>query len=345
MTESKMSQNSIQHWPKVDLHCHLEGAIRPATLLELYRQNGGRFARASLEELLPWVQVTGAETSLFDFLNKFQDIMPALQREADWQRATVEAIEDAWQDGVIYLELRFCPHFIAEFSPLKPHEAVEAVLAGKESAERRFPIKVELILIVPQYGGEQIAEEALELAQAYRSRGVQALDVAGDIRQLGLDIYVPVFRRAASDGLQITLHAGEVTPAGTVRLAVEDMFASRIGHGIRSVDDPGVMRMLIERGVLLEVCVSSNLQTRAAQSLAEHPIHRLLEAGVPLCVNTDDPGISRITLTSEYELLQKEAGYTAGTFKDLNLQAIQAAFTTPEVKSSIRSKLEAYPWE
>lgn len=338
-------RESILRWPKVDLHRHLEGTVRPETIHALYQQNGGRFAGLPLAELLPFVQITGSERSLFDFLDKFQYIMPALKTAQDWQRATFEAIEDAWLDGVIYLELRFCPHFIAEFSPLRPDQAVEAVLQGKEQAEKQYPIHVELILIVPQYGGEKIAAESLDLALAYRSSGVRALDVAGDIRQLGLEVYVPVFHRAAAAGLGITLHAGEVTPADTVRLAVEEMAASRIGHGIRSIDDPEVIRLLIERGVLLEVCVSSNLQTRAAESLSEHPLHALKTSGVPLSINTDDPTISRITLTSEYELLQKAAGYSASDFKNFNLQAIEAAFAPSEVVSSIRDRLEAFDWK
>lgn len=337
---TRVALDEIRRWPKVDLHCHLEGAIRPATIHDLYSRNHGA-AAPTLEELLPQIQVTGQEQSLFDFLAKFDAIMPCLKSEADLERITLEVAADAVADGIVYREIRFCPHFIADFTGMSPRAATEAVVRAKEQAEAVFPILLELILIVPQYGGEQIGNETVDLALAYANQGVRAVDVAGDIRQFNLETYGRVFSRAAEAGLGITIHAGEVTPADTVRLAIEVLHANRIGHGIRAVDDPDVISLLRERNVLLEICVTSNLQTRAAPSLLAHPIRQLLDCDVSVSLNTDDPGISEITLSDEYHLLLNGLGLSEELLYQTNLHAIDAAFTSSERKEKIRLLLQA----
>lgn len=330
----------VRSWPKVDLHRHLEGALRPQTVLDLFRKNRGRYLNTPVETLLPHIQATDRDRSLFDFLAKFDFFMPCLKTEEDLVWVTTEAVEDADGDNILYLELRFCPHFIADYTGLSPRAATEAVVAGKEIAEERFRTRVELIIIIPQYGGERIGEEAVDLALGYRNRGTRGVDIAGDIRQIGLDPYARVCQRAAAEGLGVTIHAGEIAPAETVRTAVMELHASRIGHGIRSIDDETVLALLREREVLLEVCLTSNLQTRAVASLAEHPIRRLIEAGVRVSVNTDDPGISAISLSDEYEILSNEMGFRRSLFQTLNLDALDAAFTTQERRAALRSLFE-----
>lgn len=320
--------DEIRRWPKVDLHCHLEGALRPETVLDLFRKNHRRFQDTPVAALRPRIQVNGTERNLFDFLAKFDFFMPSLETEDDLWRIVIEAVEDAHRDGVVYLELRFCPHFIADHAGLSPRGVVEAVVMGKGMAERRFPTRVELIVIIPQYGGERVGEEAVDLALAFRDRGTRGVDIAGDIRQIDLAHYARVCRRAAAEGLGVTIHAGEIAPAESVRTAVMELGASRVGHGIRAVEDEAVMDLLRERKVLLEVCVTSNLQTRAAASLAEHPLRRLIESGVRVSVNTDDPGISAITLSHEYATLAQGLGFDPSLFLRMNLDALAAAFTT-----------------
>lgn len=325
----------LRAWPKVDLHCHLEGAIRPATLFDLYQRNHGAAPGGSLEALRPHIQVTGAETSLFDFLAKFERIMPALKTEADLVQITREAAEDAARDGVVYLELRFSPHFIAEYSGLSPRAATRAVVEGRRQAEATYDLLIELIAIIPQYGGRQVAAETVALAREHCA----GMDIAGDIRQIGLDAYAPELARAAEAGLGITIHAGEITPAETLVTAVEHLHARRIGHGIRAVDDPQVLAMLIERQILLEVCLSSNLQTRAAASIQTHPFHALRRAGVWVCLNTDDPAISKVTLSDEYRLAQEHLGLGRADLLHMDRRAMAAAFTRADRREQVQRRL------
>jgi len=334
------AHNEIHRWPKVDLHCHLEGAIRPTTILDLYRKNGGVYKKASLEELLPLIQVTGKEQSLFDFLAKFKTILPAIKTQLDIVRIAQEAIADAYIDGVRYLELRYSPYLLGNSSSLDIQDVVDAVIEGVRLAMQQFAIHVEQILIVPQFAGTQVGEEMLRLALDNRSHGVQALDLAGDIRHIGMEAYTAVFQQAHEAGLGITIHAGEAAPAESVRMAIEDLHATRIGHGIRSIEDENVLSLLRERDVLLEVCVTSNLQTRVATSIETHPIRKLIDARVRVSVNTDDPGISNIALTDEYKLLMREKDFDKSLFDALNRDALNAAFTTDERKMTLRSVFE-----
>jgi adenosine deaminase len=333
----------VRAWPKIDLHCHIEGALRPATVHELYQRNGGRFAGWALEDMLPYIQTTGRETSFFDWLPIFNAFMPAIQTADDMLRVTLEAIEDAYANGVIYLELRYAPFFVTHYNGLAPEAVVEAVGEARRTAAGRWPLPVELILIVQQPGGEAEANAVLDLARRYADQGHRALDIAGDMNRLPLDVYGPIFTRARDAGLGITVHAGEVSGPETVRTAVEDLHATRVGHGIRSIEDPAVIDLLRERDILLEVCVTSNLQTRAAASLEAHPIRGLAEAGVRVSVNTDDPGVSAITLTDEYLLLLNRLSFTRGQIGQFNAEAARGAFTDGRTRDAVQAAIrQAY---
>ncbi len=337
MTPYALSE--VQQWPKIDLHCHLEGAIRLETILDLYRTNHNQHLDSEVEDIRPLAQIDGDENNFFDWLPLFNFVRTAVQTEDDIVRITTEAVEDAAAQNVRYLELRYAPFFITAVNNLTPDAVVEAVVEGRQQAAGRFPdIHTELILIVEQTGGESQAKSILDLALRYRDHH-RALDIAGDMTRVPLEVYGPIFTRARDEGLGITVHAGEVAPPDSVRMAVEDLHATRVGHGIRSAEDPAVMEMLLERGVLLEVCVTSNLQTRVASSLQAHPIRQLRDAGIRLNVNTDDPGISGITLTDEYHLLLTELDFTREQFSVFNHNAIDAAFTDDDIKKKLHQQI------
>ena len=216
---------------------------------------------------------------------------------------------------------------------------MEGVIEGKRQGESQYSTNVELIVIMPQYGGEKIGFETLDLVSQFFSEGVRGVDVAGDIREFGLETYSDVFKAAYDRGVGITIHAGEITPADSVRIAIEELLATRIGHGIRSIDDPAVLDLLIERQILLEICPTSNLQTNAIDKLENHPIGKLFERGVKICINTDDPGISNISLSDEYELLKQFGLCNRDSLLLFNQNAIQAAFTSEERKAALFNKL------
>lgn len=326
-----------QAWPKVELHRHLEGALRPQTLLELFQVNHSRHEGITVEELKPLVQLTGDEESFFDWIPVFDYFMPAIQSADDLIRVTVEAVEDAAADGICYLELRYAPFFIAHYNKLDPEAIVEAVSEGLRQAREQVDLPVELILIAQQSGGEAEARRIVELAQQYEHR---AVDMAGDMTKLPLDIYAPIFTDARDAGLGITIHAGEVAPPDSVWVAVTQLHATRIGHGIRSIEDKKLLEMLVERGILLEICPSSNVQTRVVESIERHPIVELRREGVSVCINSDDPGLQAVTLSGEYDVLRRVHGFSSADFWTMNFEAASNAFTDNDTKTSVLTVLE-----
>jgi adenosine deaminase len=330
--------------PKVHLHLHLEGAIRPTTLLELYREQGGANAHLTLEQVTQRAQITAQDVTFADFLAKFAFIMPALRQPEHLVRITREALADAAADGVRYVELRFSPHYIQRYSGLHPFAAIEAVIEGLSHGLAEYPdVEATLTLIIDQARGPEAGEEAVAWAARYQGpqTRLNAIDIAGDPSRHPLEAYARACRQARDLGLGITVHAGETQGPASVRTAIEVLGTSRIGHGIRAVEDPEVLALVLERQVTLEVSVSSNVYTGSVPALATHPLPRLLEAGARVTLNTDDPGVFALTLSGEYELLGRTFGLTLADFRRANLVAAEAAFLEPQRRVALCTAIEA----
>jgi len=327
--------------PKAHLHIHLEGAIRPETILDLYRRQGGELASLTLEQVRKRMQMTPDDTSFGDFLDKFAFILGCQDEPEDLVRIAREAVEDAQGDGVRYVELRFSPHFIEPRSAISAEAAIEAVAEGVRAGMADYPDTVAtLTLIIDQRRGQADAEDAVRWATGYRDLGVTAVDIAGDPTVIPLSEYASACAIARDGGLFLTVHAGELQGPESVRVAIEELGATRIGHGIRSIESPAVIDLLIEREVTLEVSVTSNLYTRATPSLEEHPLPRLMDAGVRVTINSDDPSIFGTTLSQEYQIIRNAFGLTVSDFRRTNLDAIDAAFVDAERRAALRVSLE-----
>ena len=267
----------IRSMPKVELHRHLEGSIRPATILDMFRRNLRMYLDTSLEELLPRMQITGSERSLVDFLAKFEFFMPCIKSRADITRITREVIEDCAAEGTVHAELRFSPAFIQGLTGLSLVEAVEAVLDG--AREVPAGMSVSFILGTPQPRGVEVAWDTVKLARDYLSSGVRGVDISDDTRIRSLEEYQAPMEWARSEGLGVTIHAGEAEGPESVRTAVERLGATRLGHGVRAVECDEVLELAVARGVVFEVCPTSNIHTRVAESYENHPMVPALAAG------------------------------------------------------------------
>ena len=335
--------------PKAHLHLHLEGAIRPTTILDLYRRRpqshsqGSAFADLTLDQVITRAQMTPADTSFPDFLKKFEFILLCLREPDDLVHIAREAIADAHADGVCYVELRFCPHFIEAWTDIPALASIEAVAEGTRVGLTDHPdVVATLTLIIDQTRGNADGEEVVRWAARYYEQGLgtSGVDIAGNPNIYPLTEYEPACTLARDLGVGITIHAGETQGPQTVRVAVEQLYATRIGHGIRAVEDHTVVDLLLARGVTLEVSVSSNVYTRSVPSLEAHPLSRLLVAGVRVTFNTDDPAIFNLTLSKEYALLQRAFGLTLADFRRANLHAVDAAFVDEERRSALRAAIE-----
>lgn len=326
--------------PKVELHRHLEGSIRPATILDMFRRNLGLYQNAPLEAILPRVQVTGDERSLPDFLAKFEFFMGCIKSAGDITRITHEVIADCAAEGIIHAELRFSPAFIRSLTGLGLIGAVEAVLEGARATPSGM--SVSFILSSPQPQGARVAWDTVRIARDYLSAGVRGVDISDDTRFIGLGEYQAPMEWAQSEGLGVTIHAGEAEGADSVQTAIHRLGAARIGHGIRAIEDSDVVTMAVERAVVFEVCPTSNIHTAAARSYETHPLPRLLECGVRCTLNTDDPGISGITLGHEYEVAAEKWAMGEDDLLRMNRIAAEAAFVDDARRRDIVAALEAW---
>lgn len=323
------------HYPLVELHRHLDGNLRLATILDLGRQHDLALPADDLEGLRPHVQVMTPEPDLLGFLAKFAVLRQVLVDLDAVHRIARENVEDAYAEGIDHIELRFSPYFMAETHGLDPAAVTEAVCAGVAEARARLGTSVALIGILSRNYGAEIAWRELDAVLAGRGRGVVALDLAGDEKNYPGELFVAHFEQARAAGLHTIAHAGEAAGPESVRQAVLGLGAERIGHGVRAIEDPSVIELLLERRIPLEVCPTSNVQTSTVPSFAAHPLPRLLELGLAVTLNTDDPSISGIDLAHEYEVARTHLGLGEPELRRLQENALAAAFLTPEERQRL----------
>ena len=315
----------IKKLPKIDLHRHLEGSIEPDTLLYIARTFGGVLPSYELETLRNCIQMTSDTPGFKHFLNKFKVYRGFYTCREAIQYAACKAVKAAAVDNVKYLELRYSPtHFAG--GRFCERDVVEWVHTAVQRTARESDIIVIPILTISRDYGFDLAATTVELALSLPDGYFCGLDIAGDEIANSVEPFERLFEKFRSKGLGLSLHAGEACGAGNVRQAVEKFGARRIGHGISSVEDPEVMRLLSERDVLLEVCLTSNVHTGVVPSAGAHPITTLMRNHVPVCLNTDDPAISAITLSDEYMLASIELGLSVEVLKALNRAALRHAF-------------------
>ena len=320
--------------PVVELHRHLDGNVRTATVLDLAEQHGVELPADTVEGLTPHVQITSPTPTLVDFLAKFRWLQAVIADYDAVRRIVRENLEDAVAEGIGHVELRFSPYFMGEVHGLATAGVAEAAADALEEAAD-LPVSAKLIGIVSRTYGPETGWQEVEAAIAQRHRGVVALDLAGDEAGFPGDLFVDHFRRAREAGLRVIAHAGEAAGADSVRQAVEGLEVERVGHGVRAVEDATVVALLRDRGVALEVCPTSNVQTSTVESYAAHPLPELLERGLIVTLNTDDPSISGIDLPHEYRVARDEVGLDAEALGILQENALAAAFLDADERRAL----------
>ena len=312
--------------PKVELHRHLEGTLRLNTLLDIARQHNITIP-ADIIGLSSLVQMQEDENFSFrTFLGKFDTLRLFYRSPEVINRITREAVEDAAKDNVRYMELRFTPVALSRAERFPLNEVMDWVVAASQTAAVEFGMVVRLIPSVNRHEGTELAEQVVWLAAERKDSGVVGVDLAGNEAEFPAAPFYGVFREARQAGLHLTVHAGEWGPAGNVREAIEDLGAERIAHGVRVLEDDSVIALARERFVPFEVCVTSNYQSGVVPEPGSHPLPQMLKAGLNVTINTDDPSVSRITLSNEYHVVCDELGVGADALHSCILAAGEAAF-------------------
>jgi adenosine deaminase len=289
-----------QKLPKVELHRHLEGSLRLATMLDIARAHGITVP-INITRLSHLVQVQNGEPFTYEnFLAKFTTLRMFYRSPEVIHRVTREAIEDAAKDNVRYLELRFAPVALSRAERFPLDEVIDWVCESAQQAAKEFGIMVRLLASVNRHESAELTEQVAWLAANRIGKGLVGLDLAGNEAEFPIQPFTGIFREAQQAGLCITVHAGEWAGATSVRSALEVLNAERIGHGVRILEDEAVVTLARERGATFEVCVTSNYQSGVVSSLKAHPLLEMMESGLNVTLATDDPSISQITLGDEY---------------------------------------------
>lgn len=307
---------NLRKMRKAELHRHLEGALRYSTVVELLKMRG-QMLPADLQEAKKMLLVLEPMTDLKSVLDKFWLSQSILQTADIIERITYECCEDAFQEGVNLLELRYSPTFIRQdHEHLSWQQIHDAIVSGVMRAQKTFQMRVGIIGILRRVEPIELVQQTYDFFRQNK-KTICAVDLADN--EVGFDCrkFESVFKQAKKDGFRITIHAGEsryAESAQQVKDAIDILGAERIGHGIQICNDEKIMEYVAKKGVALEVCPTSNWLTNAVDSLQSHPIRKLQQSGVAVTLNSDDPGIFGIDLTNEYELLAKEYKYTEKEF-------------------------------
>ena len=321
--------------PKVELHRHLEGSLRLRTMQEIARAQGITVP-TSTGLLSNLVQVQRGEPSTYqNFLAKFSTLRLFYRSPEVIHRITREAVEDAAKDNIRYLELRFTPVALSRAERFPLGDVMDWVCESALKAADEFGLKVGLIVSVNRHESVELAEQVAWLAVARRGRGLVGLDLAGNEAEFPAMPFAGIFREAQQSGLKSTIHAGEWGGVANVREALEVFNADRIGHGVRVLEDDSTVALARERGTAFEVCITSNYQTGAIPTSRKHPFMKMLNMGLNVTLDTDDPSVSQITLTDEYHRVCEDMDLSQAKLKERILAAAKAAFLPDQERQKL----------
>jgi adenosine deaminase len=326
------TDDHLRRLPKVELHCHVEGAARASTIAELARGHGVELPVDDPADLFEF-------TSLNQFLSIYDIICASLRTADDFRRITYEALEDGVAAGVRYREMFFSPGFVIRLGV--PVETVwQGVKAGVLDARQDLDINCRMILDFDKPTGPGHAMEMAAFAGSEPDRdlliGMGADSVERDIDHAA---FAAAFTEAARYGLRRTIHAGEDGPADNIAIAVHELGCERIDHGFRLLDDPRLTAEIVERQIPLDVCPTSNVViANVVPSVAEHPFARQRAEGVLVTLNSDDPGMMRFDVADEYVAVARAYGYSLEDMEEISLAGIDACWAPDDEKQALRAR-------
>ncbi|HEY6292985.1 MAG TPA: adenosine deaminase [Terriglobia bacterium] len=331
------AQLLIRHLPKVELHLHLEGSVRPATLREM-AQRKGRLR----EETERWVNERERQgfhyPQFSDFLNAFKLLSILLETPADYALAAERLMEELSAQKVRYAEVTLSAGVVL-WKKQSLEAIFEAIAEAASAASSRLGLQVNWIFDAVRQFGADDAQEVMRLAARFRDHGVVGFGLGGDEVRGPAGLFADVYREARDLGLHTTAHAGESAGPESVREAVELLGAERIGHGTNAARDPSMLRLLAERGTTIEACLTSNLATGVIAKIEDHPLRRFLEAGVPVALNSDDPALFATSLEREMILAADTFALTRAEVLGIIEDAIRGAFLPEAAQTALLAEL------
>src|SRR5262245_34016413 len=329
-----ITHDILQRLPKTDLHCHLDGSLRLDTVIELARKHAIKLPTFDRGELGNLLAAGDHVASLDDYLRAFDVTLAVMQTEESLERCAYELAEDAWRENVRYIEVRYSP-LLHTRQGLRPAQVVEAVLRGLRMAKRELGIRYGLILCAIRSLGPESSLRIAELCIAFKNRGVVGFDLAGSEVNNPAKLHKHAFQLVCDNNINCTAHAGESFGPDSVQQAIHKCGAHRIGHGTRLVESGDLLNYVNDHRIPLEVCPSSNLQTRAATSWETHPVDFFVDYGLRVTINTDNRLMSDTTVSRELHLCHRHYGWSLQTIKEIIIAGFKSAFMPYREKADL----------
>lgn len=330
LTKEEVLMLNVQELAKTELHCHLDGSLSLSAIRQLAQLEEISIPDKD-EELRKLVSIEGKVDSLMTYLKTFDFVRPLLQTEEALEIATSDVLRQASEDGVLYIELRFAPELSTD-KGLTILEAVNAVLRGMEKAQKEFGIVAKLLVCGLKQTDPSQTREIFSAIADLAPKGLVGFDFAGNEADYPTHELAELIDYTRSLGYPMTFHAGE---CGCVTNVAQALTLGYIGHGTALSGHAEAIQAFVNSGATLEMCLTSNLQTGAAQTLADFPYEQLVQAGAKITINTDNRTVSNTNLNKEYQLFIEYFGTTKEEFYQFNRNAIQASFASEEEKANL----------
>ena len=324
--------------PKIELHCHLDGSVRAETIIDIAKKDGITIPSFNIDIIKNQITAPLECTSLDDYLKSFALPNLVMQSKENIKRITFELYEDAAKENVKYMEVRFAP-LLHTAKGLTIDEIIESVIEGIKYAENIYDIKGNVILSCMRTMSSAKALEVIEKGKKFLGKGVVAVDLAGPEKAGFAAEYVDAIKVARDYGYRVTIHAGETGIGKNVLDAVELLGAERIGHGVYINDCIEAYNIVKAKNIVLEICPTSNVQTKAVQEYKAHPIHKFYNDGIKTTINTDNRTVSDTNMTKECQSIYDAFNITQEDYKQIYLNSVNATFTTEDVKEWLKNKL------
>ena len=325
----------FENLPKIELHCHLDGSVRPETIIEIAKEEGINIRCYDIESIKKEITAPAECKSLDEYLKRFELPILVMQSKESLRRITFELLEDSAKENVKYIEVRFAPLLHVK-KGLTLNEVIESVISGVKDAEVRYDIKGNVILSCMRFMSVDRTFEVVEAGKKYISKGVVAIDLCGSEGEGFCEKFIKPIALAREYGYRVTIHAGETGIGKNVLEAVELLGAERIGHGVFIKDCIEAYNIVKDKAVTLEMCPTSNIQTKAIDAFRNHPIYNFHKDGIRVSVNTDNRTVSDTNMTKECHILSREFHITFEEYKQIYLNSVEAAFVPEETKEELR---------
>ncbi len=337
---TELSLEFIEKLPKTDLHCHLDGSLRLDTILELAKKQQVKLPTFDRDDLFRLIYAGDVCESLEDYLKAFDITLSVMQTEESLERTAYELAADAWRENVRYIEVRYSP-LLHLNNGLRMTTVVEAVLRGLRMAKRELGIRYGVILCGIRSMTPETSMRIAELCVAFKNRGVVGFDLAGAEVNNPAKLHRQAFQLVIDNNINCTAHAGEAFGPDSVAQAIHKCGAHRIGHGTRLVESGELLNYVNDHRIPLEVCPTSNLQTKAAASWEAHPVDFFVDYGLRVTINTDNRLVTDTTVSKELWHCHKHYGWSLAVMKEIIIAGFKSAFMPYREKADLLAEISA----